>query len=728
MEAVEHAGTARFWGNNPNPPQSGRRFFRSGGLALPCGADTLCKEQDYGRQRLSSAFRSFTTSVTHDDIGEIMQPILMNEHPLAKDGEGRLKCRIGTVFARDRVIITLPGIHATQRLAYLDQIDEDQQRAGEPPMTEKERQDYWEAAVDLVMDSNTILIRPDPDRMDLAFLADEVLQEITSKWQIRFLNVFDPKVREAIKRRGELWRISRLPHSVTEMEYMIHDSRIGIGGREIYYYNRATGTRYLTCQEFAQLHSMDDVRLRQHLIEIQDHSGCKNRMGNLEIDFFQAESDFREVLLQQDFRGCSREQLRILHEELGELFREAVTAPFRFDNVANVDWRCRMYASLLPPHEYVVSQEELLGLSSEFYMQVRWLPGARIDRGELIFDSLFHQPPAPHDSCMRCDHVARSLILNLLREYGDIEYVNVGCVSDSLSERPPLEGRRGVYLIEMKLQNSSEELLKIVRIQKWSVGERLDRGHDLLRALVETEDYVEYILDRRLACRQLGMNLATRVTSRRMSEIYHGRQQTLHGTPIWTPYYEREYIHGMATDKIPMARFEDPTFAGRFANLLGKAAAPNLVVGRCTDEGQVTFDDGDEILVVDQQGLPTDIIVADFTGAFADYLSDLPSLAARHVEPVLRRGEYVNEDGAFAEAYLQALVAEYRRIRWEYRRRRNAFDTLFRNKPIDMGGNLAYRWERVLERLDKTDPQEIEQAVREGLAAGKDSRLSASST
>ncbi len=644
-----------------------------------------------------------------------MQLILMNEHPLAKDGQGRLKCRIGTVFPEDGVIVTLPGIHATQRMAYLDYLDEQRRQAGKPVLSEEERKKYWATAVDLVMEPHTILIRPVPTQMDLAYLADEVLQEITSKWQIRFLNVFNTQVREAIKRRGELWRISRLPHSVIEMEYMINGSRIGIGGRELYYYNQATGTRYLTCQEFEQLKSLDDVRLRQHLLEIHHYSGCKNRMENWEVDFFQADPSFREALRQHDFRTCSREELRVIHGELCEVFSEAVTAPFRVDNRSNVDWRCRMYGSLLPPHEYVVSQEELLGLSSEFYMQVRWLPGARIDRGELIFDSLFNQPPAPRDSCLRCDEVARSLILNLLREYGDLEYVNVGCVSDSLSERPPLEGRRGVYLIEMKLKDTKEELLRIVRLQKWSVEERLDRGVPLLRALLETEEYVEYILDRRLACRQLGMNLATRVASRRMNEVYRGAQQGYHGTPIWTPYYEREYIHGMATDKIPGTRFEDPTFAGRFAQLLGKAAAPNLIVGRCLDEEQVTFDDGDEILVVDEQGLPTDIIVADFTGAFANYLSDLPSLAARHVQPLLERRKHIEDFEAFSEAYIRALVGRYEQIRDEYRRRRNAFDSLFRNKPVDTGGSFAYRWKRVLERLDKTKPEQIEQAIRESL-------------
>ncbi|MCH5373466.1 MAG: hypothetical protein JJ992_05785, partial [Planctomycetes bacterium] len=92
----------------------------------------------------------------------------------------------------------------------------------------------------------------------------------------------------------------------------------------------------------------------------------------------------------------------------------------------------------------------------------------------------------------------------------------------------------------MRLKDSDQELLKIVRLQKWGVGERLDDGKDLLRAVMETEEYMDYVLDRRLGCRQLGMRLAARVTARKLREIYHGKNRHYHGTRIWTPYFERD--------------------------------------------------------------------------------------------------------------------------------------------------------------------------------------------
>ena len=48
-----------------------------------------------------------------------------------------------------------------------------------------------------------------------------------------------------------------------------------------------------------------------------------------------------------------------------------------------------MYAALIGEDEKTASEESLLGLSSEFFMQIEWLPGGRIEEGELIFDTVF---------------------------------------------------------------------------------------------------------------------------------------------------------------------------------------------------------------------------------------------------------------------------------------------------------------------------------------------------
>src|SRR5205814_5883280 len=134
-------------------------------------------------------------------------------------------------------------------------------------------------SVDLIIEADHILIRPDPQRMDLGFAADELLQSIVSKRQVRFLSVSDSPVREAIKRRGEYWRLSSIPKDREAKERIVRASKVGIGGLPIYYYNRLTGTRWLTCSEFAALEKLDPASLAGHLHEITDHANRKNPAG-----------------------------------------------------------------------------------------------------------------------------------------------------------------------------------------------------------------------------------------------------------------------------------------------------------------------------------------------------------------------------------------------------------------------------------------------------------------
>jgi hypothetical protein len=246
------------------------------------------------------------------------------------------------------------------------------------------------------------------------------------------------------------------------------------------------------------------------------------------------------------------------------------------------------------------------------------------------------------------------------------------------------------------------------------VREHLDLGRQLIEAMIRSEEYTEYILDRRLGCRQLGMNLPVRVAAKKIAERYvphHGD-----GFMIWSPHFERDYIRGIATDKLPLYRFENQAFAVGCARLLGRSAAPNIIVGRCDQGGNPLFDDGDEVLIEDAHGMPADIVVADHTGTFNDYLGPLQNSAAEYAAPVNRRIERVPNPGEFAEAYLEAFVLRFTRIQDDYRRRRKAFDTLFKYRPRNEAGSFAYRWERVLARLDSTDPRELARLIRQRLA------------
>lgn len=643
---------------------------------------------------------------------------ILGEHPLATDARGRMISRIGTVFPRAGVLVTLRGIHATQRMAYIDSLNDRRRIAGSEPLTREEVSAIWADAVDLVMDFDAILIRPDPSRMDLAFEADELLQQLVPKHQIKFLHVLNSRVREAIKRRGEYWRIAPLPTSADEMKRMIAASRIGINCGEIYYHNRTTGTRFLTCQEFAGLECLEDHELREQLVEIQRYTALSNAGRNPEVDLFMSDASLPvSTFAEYDFCAMDSAQLRATYRSLKERFAAAVPPEYRQDDLDDPDWRNQMFAMLIGQASDVIAEETLLGLSSEFFMQIEWLPGARIEDGELLLDPIFEQAAEhPEDEALQrlCDEKPRKFIFNFVREYGDLEYVNIGRVIGSLSRRPAFYGRREVFLAEVKQRDNDKEIVSIIRMQKWAVREHLDAGKNLLDAMIQSEEYTEYILDRRLGCRQLGMNLPMRANAKRLSESY-----PYHGSPnaitIWSPYFERSYIRGIATDKLPPHKLENPAFALGVARLLGRAAAPNILVGRCDLGGNPLFDDGDEVLLLDEVGMPVDIIVADHTGTFANYLEDLAEFVRDYAAPINRRVEHVPDPHAFASVYLEAFVERFRQIQLDYRKRKKAFDSLFRQRRRDEGGSFAFRWEQVLNRLHRTDAQELANQIRQHL-------------
>jgi hypothetical protein len=641
---------------------------------------------------------------------------IIGEHPWSRDEQGHLTSHIATYFARTHVLVTLPGIHAEQRVAYFDWLNQQRKAEGGASLTSEEEEAECAQSVDLIIEKDHILIRPDPENMAVTFAADEALQELVSKRQIKFLQVTNEKVRQAIKAQGECWRISSLPRSVEEMKKMIRESRLPIGGRAIYYYNKLTGTRFLTYHEFAQLEKLEPWALAQHLQEIRDYSGRNNRLNNPQVDFFQADASFGQAdFARCQFLNAESSQVALQYEVLKAKFQNAVSSELREDNLENSEWRKAMFSCLIGEKNETLSEEILRGLSPEYFLQLEWLPGGRIEAGELLFDTVFEElesrPDDPQCAALY-DEKVKGFIFNFVREYGDVEYVNIGRVASSLSQRPKLPGRRDVYIAEIKPRDAPNAVVRIIRMQKWGIREHLDENKDLLQAILESEEYTEYILNRRFGCRQLGMNLPNRLAMFRVSEKYNGPRREYAGQLIGATYFERDYTIGIATDKIARARYEDAEFALRFARLLGKAAAPNIIVGRLTLEGRVVFDDGDEVVVADSEGLPVDIIVTDLTGAFVSFEDSLERYAQAYAQPVNSRLGQVPDPRAFAAAYLTAFVHRFQHIREEYRKRRRAFDTLFKHCKRDIRGSFAYRWERALERLDRTDAQLLGEQIK----------------
>ena len=645
---------------------------------------------------------------------------VIGPHPFECDATGRQKTRIGTAFPFWQTLVTLPGIHATQRLAFVDRLNETHRAAGQPPLTSAEEEEVYARSVDLVFEADQILIRPDPEHMELAFAADQLLAELVSKRDIRFLFVMDAKVRDAIKARGECWRISPLPQSPEDMQRLIETSKVAIKEQPIYFYNRFTGSRYVTCAEFARLGNLDAGSLARQLQEIAVHGDSRNREGSPEVEFFAVDPRRfgAKSLPRVDFTSMGEADLRRCFQELRARFSDAVEPDFRQDDPRAEVWRNQMISALISQRDRSITEDVLRDLSPEFFMQVEWLPGGRFEEGEFIFDPIFDEvEDHPHDEKMQrlCDPLVEGFIFNLIRDFVDLEYVNIGRITQSLSKRQLLlGGRRAVYLAELKVRGAPAPIVRFIRFQKWGIRERLDEGKPLLQAILESEEYTDYVLDRRLGTLQLGMNVPPGLSLRRTRERYTGVNRDFHGQLIPVIYFERDYQNGLATDKLPLSKYLRPGYAERLAGLLGRAAAANLIVGRAVERTQqVMFDDGDEVIMEDPAtGLPARLIVSDPTGAFSDYRRDLLDVAAEYARPVNVRAGKVPKPREFADAYLQAFRAEFLRIQGDYRKRRRAFDTLFKHSTYDTGGSFAYRWECVLRRLNQTDIAALVEGIR----------------
>ena len=645
---------------------------------------------------------------------------IIGEPPLATDDRGTLKSHIGTFFVSAGVLVTLPGMpHALQHFKYHEYLNRQREKKGLPALSEEELMAESAKAVDLIMKGRDVLIRPDPYQMTLAFQADERLQEIIPKQHIRFLHAHNPKVQQAIRERGEYWRIIPQPRNKDAIIKAIRDAKVAIGGQTIYYYNPENGTRYLTVQTFSALAALDDDALRLHLAEIRDYAAKFNRSHYREVSFFAADESFgKQDFTGQPFETFSAAELRALYGELLARFRKAVPPALHKDAPNDAEWRKRMFACLADTPDDVQTDAMVSGLSPEFFRQIYWHPGGRIENGELVFDSIFdrsHAQPDDPELSRLCDERIKGFIRNYVREFGGLQYVNIGGILPEMRQRPPVGGHRA-YLAEVMYRGAEKPILRILRVQRWGIRERLDENKDLLWAVMEGAEYTEYTLDRRLGCWELGMPLPGRIDSRQIAEVYYGKQQRYHGTRIWTTYYERDFIEGMATDKIPEDRFRDEAFTLHVAQLLGQAAAPNLVVGRTDGKGNVTFDSGDEMILTDTHGNPQRIVVADHAGTFNDVNRPLTDFAAGYASPVVSRVKRLPDPRAFGDAYVDALAKRLHEMKAECLLRRHAFEVLFQ------GGRqgpetFRDRWNKALERLENADIEELIRVIRSAIDA-----------
>ena len=644
---------------------------------------------------------------------------------LEKDPSGRLLSRIGTVFLRTPGLVTKQGVHALQRMLWIDSLNAERAAAGMEPLSREEEDAELAQSVDLVFTDDCILIRPDPARMDLAFQADEVLQTMVSKRLIRFLNTHSGKVRNALRARGENWRMAREPISQEDISRLVSDSRTNLAGGLAVYYSRVTGTRYMTVEGMKGIFGLPPAEMRRVFCEAQAMLSSRNRTGRPELDIFPVTTpvDIKAAFKAIEPRRLSDAELKRALVGIDARWRATIPAELREESIENFSWRNEMCATLTRgPNDSSVDEDELIqGISPEFFRQIEWLPGVRINGCETVFDPLWEEcdrTRAPELQAI-CDPRARNILFNVSRFLGDVEYVNIGRLTRSLA-RSPIEGsRRGnVYIVQFKPSGDEPEKVRIVRFQKWGVAEHLDEGKDLLSSILESEEYTDYIVDRRLMCMQLGMNLPRHLVFGNINERYSGGNQQYKGVSVRACYFARSYIPGTASDKIPPAKFRNPAFALGFARLMGAAAATDLVVGRrSTETKENLFDKNCEVLQFGADGLPARVVVTDHGGSCVNYIHSLEESVPPYANVVRRRKAFVADYKAFADEFVASFRRGIEGVQAKYRANRRAFDCLFSNRPYDMAGSGAYRWAKILERLDNADPARVAEALSRAISS-----------
>ncbi len=73
----------------------------------------------------------------------------------------------------------------------------------------------------------------------------------------------------------------------------------------------------------------------------------------------------------------------------------------------------------------------------------------------------------------------------------------------------------------------------------------------------------------------------------------------------------------------------------------------------------------------------------------------------------------ITDPGAFAAAYIESFENRFTALQQEYAKRRCAFDTLFLHERRDESGSFAYRRERVLARMQRTDVRALTALIGE---------------
>lgn len=672
------------------------------------------------------------------------KPILIGEQPLAKDANGRLIANMGSVFLGNEfyppAVVVGMGPHRRLHGLLEDSIQTYRREHGLEPLDHAQTTAVRDRLVELVIQEDSVLIRPDIDHFDHMHMADEMLQTLMgpgSQRDIKFLYVHSPIVREGIKREGKLWRLAAEP--VTDEEMMA--LKVALSDRRMYFYNRLLGTRQLTYSEFASLGTLPDNDLLKYLREIHyllftSINGNKegvNAKGYPELEFFRA-GDFRpEVLRQVASTDFTAEKARAVYDEIRREFHDAVAAngaEYLRDDVHNPTWRTMMLERISngalkeENRTATISSAEDREFGPEFDKKIRWRPGATLlyplgedqSQPHIFFDNAYdHSEVLPARPTLEniCDLHIREIIKHFVRQYERVKYINVGVVvdPDSLSAHGSKSGIRELYAVLLKSNGDANERKFFIRIQKYNSWFYMDEGKDVNAALREASHYHINVMDRYDGAALLGVTVPP-IRTGLLTSYYYGKRRELHGQEIQLHFFQREMSPGIPADKIPASMFQNPEFCLRFYVEMAKQAVCNMIVGRVDENGLPIFDAGHEVVELDPETkLPRRIRIISFVGFFRDYLTpDLAVFAPAYAKPIASRTEYLHNVKECADIYVCAAMDHFKRIKGILEANEPKYRSEFQERP-NTSHDFRDRWNKCIDRLARADYERIGNAI-----------------
>jgi hypothetical protein len=633
------------------------------------------------------------------DAREVNGVTIVGPDLVARNGSGRASSSVASVFPKFRTIVTSGGIHAEQATLMAEHLQARGQAVDE--------EEVFLDAVPLLVRGPVVVIRSDPDDMARILAADQVLQRLLPKESIQFSGVHLPDVRQLLRLRGESWRIAPPPRTAQEVGRYIEVCRSRVGTGAVYYHNAHTGGRFITYQELTRIRPLiraDREEALGRLREVLQLTSMVNMEGAYELSFFlPADRRFcadglapvAEALARGGDDGAEEAE-RLLDAFCAEL-RRAAGEDLLVDGAEYVGWRKIMFCRLYNVHEKLL-EEWALGLSREFHMNVRWLPGASIEGGRLVFEA-------------NAEGRVRGLIAEYAAKWKGLRFINVGRLEASQTTRDLGNEEREVFLVVLGRGDGAEDI-RVTRMLKWDVIHRLKRGVPQSQAVGETIQYRDYIFDRLKATRALELPIPDYQEIRVNEEV-----PGLPPVPVF--FIDRAYVPGLATDKLAPALYGRPGFMARLARLLGLAAAATVALGRADPRtGQVYFDDGDEVIQVDAAGLPERLVMSETTGSFTDWSSPAGRLlrscltrVAAHLAHARAAGLGQAELATCVEAFASGLVEDMARMQGLVRDPSRSLRGVFADRTGEPGG-IRYRWEHLLRRLENASREELLDVVR----------------